>query len=90
MVGVIASHNPPGPELWLQKFEDIEVKTLGSIEEDHINVAGWIGQGFQGIADAKLNPLLQTSGGKVALCLLCFLEFEFGRDDLARPIVTDR
>ena len=43
MVGVIASHNSPGPELWLQKFEDTKVKTLGSIEKDHINRAGRIG-----------------------------------------------
>ena len=89
MVSVIAGDNSTRSQLPLQKFEDTEVKTLGSIEEDHIDFSGRIGQGLQSIAHPKFNPLLQTGSGKVALCLLCFFRLELGRDEFSRSVITD-
>jgi hypothetical protein len=51
----------------LEEFQDIEIKLLGSIKEDHVDLARRIRQSLQGIADAKLNPFVKPGGCKVPL-----------------------
>ena len=74
----------------LEEFQHIEIKLLGSIKEDDVDLARRIRQRLQGIADAKLNPFVKPGGGEVPLCPLRLVRIKLGSDHLALSIVADR
>ena len=90
MVGVVTGDYSRTSEARLQKFQHMEVKSLGAIEQNQINLVRKVGfQRFQRITHTKLHPFLKSSGRDVTFRSLSLFRFKLGGDDLAFPVVAD-
>ena len=89
MVRVVAGDETGGAKVGFQELEHAEVKALGAIEEDHVDVARRGGKSLEGIADAKLHELVEADGGEILPGALGLFGVELSGDEAAAAIVAE-